>query len=205
MNDYSITKITDAASEPITLEKAKQHLNIADDVTAFDDYIGGLITAARLAVEKEIHRPIGEQVYELGLRMWPTVIRFPFPPLLDVKKISYRAVGEDAFTVLLDTGAQPPVPYAAVLWDTSGDPGELWLRPTAVWPATVLDQGFPIRIRYTAGIVAPSRALIQAILMLLGTWFENRESVAIGRANQGYEVPNSMKWLCEQDTFEEFS
>ncbi len=203
MNDYTVNLITDATAEPITLADAKKHCNVLAAMTDDDTLIGGLITAARNAVEKEIQRPIGSHTYQLLLRYWPMKIEFPFPPLIDVTKITYRLYGGTVNT-LLDKGATPPIASTVFTVDPLGDPGEMWVRPTELWPADILDQGFPIVITYTAGITVLPSGLLLAIKQLLATWYENREAVLLGRVNQGYEMPMSVQWLCDKFAFKEF-
>jgi uncharacterized phiE125 gp8 family phage protein len=64
------------------------------------------------------------------------------------------------------------------------EPGIITLARDKTWPTPTLRTVAPIRVRYVAGYGAtaasvPSRYK-QAILLLVGHWYENREAVNIG-------------------------
>ncbi|HWR36376.1 MAG TPA: head-tail connector protein [Clostridia bacterium] len=206
MDNYSLVKIADAEDEPITLFEAQTHLRLpvqSPSNAEEDEYVTALITAARVAIENEINRPIGTQTYELGLRYWPTMLRFPRPPLINVLSIKYELFGGEKKT-LYDTIASPAINSSVFKVDASGDPGELWLRGTESWPADELEPGYPIRIRFTCGIAVLEQPLKQAMLMVLSHLYENREPVGSGTQAQPFELPMSVKWLCKPYAFEEF-
>lgn len=206
MRYYSINQIEDVAEEPITLEEAKTHLRLVQspEITTFDSTITQLITSARMSVENEIHRPIGLQKFELGLRYFPDSVQFPYPPLIDVLKIAYKSVG--VWTVIHDTSATPPILSDVFQVDNSGDPGELWMTPGgAGWPSAVVDTGFPVRIQYSAGITTLPEPLRNAMLLQIGTLFENRESLVLGQDAQAYELTEVVERLTRNYVFEEFA
>lgn len=84
------------------------------------------------------------------------------------------------------------------------DGGYVWPNPTYTWPPSYLFPLLTLRFRviYQAGYtvdpldadVWPAPADIQqAVKLLVGTWFEHRESVVVGES--AYEVPQSVQML----------
>lgn len=66
---YSLSNLTQPASEPVTLALAKAHLRI--DHTAEDDLITSWIKAAREAAEKYTGRRFITQSLRMRLNDWP--------------------------------------------------------------------------------------------------------------------------------------
>ena len=195
MARFLLNLITDAVDEPVTLAQAKDHLRI--DGTTEDAYIQSLIYAARKAIEGEINRPIGEQTFELGISKWPDLKielpRLPFQSLISIK----YTVEAGTVTTLHDTESSPAVESEIFHTDEGDDytPGTLYLKSGESWPSDTLAPGYPIRIRFTAGITDLSEDLYHAHLLTLAHLFEHRETVTEGQPMT--EVPMSAKWLCQ--------
>ncbi|MFP3921743.1 MAG: hypothetical protein ACLFU3_08575 [Dichotomicrobium sp.] len=62
--------LTPPEDEPLDLEDAKEHLK--EDSSEFNDYITGLITAARMYVEAHTGRGLIDQTWRLTLDSWPS-------------------------------------------------------------------------------------------------------------------------------------
>jgi uncharacterized phiE125 gp8 family phage protein len=172
-NEYQVRTITGPATEPVSLAEAKTHLRV--DHNADDAQIATLITAAREHCEKIAWRAFITQTLELSLSGWPrdNLIRLPMPPLVSVTSIVYYDEYNAAATM-------PNTDYIVV---TDTEPGLITLARDKTWPTPTLRTVAPIRVRYVAGYGAavnvPSRYR-QAILLLVGHWYENREAVNIG-------------------------
>lgn len=168
------------ATEPVTLIEAKAHLRVVD--TAEDTLIGTLISAARQHVENETGRALITQTYTLRLDSWPTVVYLPRPPAISITSVAYTDAAGATHT--LSTGAYALVP--------SSDPGQLIFNSDLL-PADALANVAPIAIAYTAGYGAAAavpQALKQAMLLLLGHWYVNREAVvATGARTSMGETP----------------
>jgi uncharacterized phiE125 gp8 family phage protein len=163
--------ITPASTEPVTLAEAKLHLR--DDGTTEDALITALITAAREYCEGYTGRALATQTIEAYLDGFPCrhEIELPHPPLQSVTLVKYTdsAGAETTMTAGTDYIADADRPI-----------GRIVLPYGALWPSAVLGTVNPIKIRYTAGYTAEnpiSKSIKQAMLLLIGHWYANREAV----------------------------
>lgn len=160
------------ATEPISLSEAKLHCRV--DGSAEDTLIEALIQAATRAVEEMTGRALIAQTLELRIDCWPALLYLPRPPAASISSITYTdddgAVATlDAAAYTLRTGMQP----AYIRFDST-------LRPSAT-----LAEDAAIVVRYVAGYGAANDVpmpLRQAMLLLIGHWYNNRE--AVGASNQ---------------------
>lgn len=102
INSY-VKLITDLLleDEPVTLDEANAQSRLtvvsSPQVPGIEDgFVEGLIPAARHAIEGKIGRPIGEQVFEMGLGQWPFgcfgLDWFGAWPAVEMYGFSYRDV-----------------------------------------------------------------------------------------------------------------
>jgi hypothetical protein len=88
---------------------------------------------------------------------------------------------------------------ADYLWDIKSEPGRLCLGYGKSWPSTTLRPHNGICVTFIAGYGAAAavpKAVRQAMLLLIGHWYEHRESVNIG--NITTEIPmtvESLLWM----------
>jgi len=162
---------TAPAVEPILPAEAKLHLRI--DGTEEDAYISSLITVARSDVETITRRALITQTWELVMDEWPDKDWFeiPLPPLQSVTSITYKDADGDENTFSTDN-------YVV---DTDSEPGRVRLVDTADWPTDDLYPLSAIRVLFVAGygdagddVPDPIR---QAMYLLIGHYYENREAV----------------------------
>lgn len=161
--------ITQPAVEPLTTADAKAHLRV--DSSTEDTLIASYVAAARIYYEQAIWRALVTQTWAMRLEQWPDgeCMVLPKPPLQSVTSIVYT--DSDGNTHTMPTSDY--VVYAQ-------DPGRLWLAYGASWPTATLRPGPSIVITFVAGHgVAADVPEIdkQAIRLLLGHFYENRESV----------------------------
>lgn len=158
--------------EPVTLTEAKTHLRV--DIADDDTYITRLITMAREQCELEARRAFVTQTLEVRLERWPSYqLGLPMPPLQSITSITYT--DEDG-----TTGTVTSTDYVAY---TGVEPGRVVLKPSANWPSVNLMPGPSIVIQYVAGYglaAAVPQRYKQAILLLVGHMYENREAVIVG-------------------------
>ncbi len=162
--------------EPISLEEAKNHCRVETD--ADDELIRGLIRAAREYCEAFQGRSYSPQTWEYWLDEFPRdvgYIRIPRPPLKSVESIKYYDV--DDVDYIFD-----PDEYFV---DTKNEPGWLVLNYGSRWPSMELRPANGVCITFIAGydydeytqqVVVP-QVMKQAMLLLIGHWYENREAV----------------------------
>lgn len=205
-----IKLITPPTDEPFTIAEAKAHLR-APAGTDEDDLIGALIAAARTRVEEDIQRALITQTWELT-RDWfdapsviasstttqpaATAIALPYSPVNALKFISY--VDSNGATQYLHDELGSPTLTGNVVLDTHSIPARVAPIAGGSWPATATRIN-AVTIRYEAGYGANGDAvpapIRQAILMLLGHWYENREAINIG--NISSELPLAAQWMLE--------
>mgnify|MGYP000645739395 CR=1 FL=1 len=163
--------------EPVTTAEARAHCRI--DTTDDDTLLSGLIKAAREHVELITWSSISQQTIDLWLDGWPSggVIELPRSPIISVTYVKYYDADDREYT--LDSS----VYYA----NTIARPGQARLKYDQSWPTTTLREYNAVNVRYEAGYTAAAnvpQAIKQAILMLVGHWYENREAMLIGASSE---------------------
>lgn len=187
--------ITAPAVEPVTSTEAKLHCRI--DTSADDNLITMLIAAARRMVESDSGRALITQTWELVLDGFPasTQIKLPLPPLQSVTSIKYFTNATPSVeTTFASTN------YVVSIDDSYG--GLIVLKDSASWPAITnpLEKG-AVRIRFIAGYglaVSVPEIYKQAMLLLIGHWYENREAIQVTGAVPK-ELPQAYEALIWQE------
>jgi uncharacterized phiE125 gp8 family phage protein len=194
----TIVRTVEPTGEPILFDGstvgevgAKQHLRLDEGTEQV--LVESLITAARQYVEQHTRRTLMLSTWRLSLDRFPRGylndsvspaiegqdIILPYPNLLAVTSIKYD-----------DTdGVEQTMDSAEYRVLSDDNPGRLALAYGKSWPDSI-EHGNAVRIVYTAGYsanadLAVQRAAVpqsikQAILLLMGHWFEHRESVIVG-------------------------
>lgn len=168
-----------APSEAILdLADVKAHLRV--DTTADDALIGALITAASQRVDGPLGtlgRALVTQTWTWSLDRFPfhpdrarQSVRVPLPTLQTVNSIRY--IDTDGNTQTLD-----PSLY---LVDIASEPGRLAPAYRTCWP---LARCIPnaVTIEFSAGYAnaaAVPQLIKQAMLLLIGAWYENRDAIS---------------------------
>ncbi len=166
-----LTLVTAPANEPISIVEAKAHLRV--EIDNDDVLIDSYIVAARQHVEQVHGRALITQTWRLTLQAWPTrgYILLPTPPLQSVTSVVYT--DED--------GADTT--WNAANYIVSTDRCRLVLAKDVSWPTTPLYASDPIAIKYVVGFGAAAGTvpthLRQAIMLIVGHWYENREAVVV--------------------------
>ena len=176
----AIKVITPPALEPVTLGEARLHCRV--DVEDDDDVLLRLIMAAREYAEQRECRAYLTQTLELYLDCWPArnEIRLPRPPLQSVTSVKYYDEDDAEYTLSSTT----------YLVDSVSQPGRLVLKSGQSWPSATLRPANAIVIRFVAGWASlgelPLR-IKQAMLLLIGHWYENREATITGTISREIE------------------
>jgi uncharacterized phiE125 gp8 family phage protein len=176
----SLKLITAPTSEPITLAEAKSHCRV--DISADDTYIGTLIQAAREWCEAHDWRAYMPQTWELYLDAFPacSMIELPRPPLTSVTSIKYTD----------SDGVEHTQSSSEYLVDTVSTPGRIVLKTNYTWPSAVLREANGAYIRFVCGYASAAdvpQPIKQAMLLLIGHWYENRENSTVGAVNRSIE------------------
>lgn len=145
--------ITDATVEPVTLAQAKVQCRVDADLTAEDDTIAILITAARTQAEQELNRALVTQTWERVLDAFPTAeLELGKHKVLSITSVIYIDAAGDSQTMAAED-------YSL---DTDSDGGFLLPAVDTEWPDT-LDTANAVRVRFTAGFGADATAVPNGI------------------------------------------
>jgi uncharacterized phiE125 gp8 family phage protein len=163
---------TAPASEPVTTSEAKAHLRV--DVSDDDTLIASLVAAAREKFEEVNGRSLFTTTWKLVLDGWPKkpYVVLPRPPLASVTSIAYT--DDDGNTTVWGS--------SNYIVETLRTPGRVHLAEDVDWPSATLREASPITITYVSGwadVADIPQRYKQAILLLVGHWYENRESVVV--------------------------
>lgn len=182
--------VTAATDEVVTLDEAIAHCKAPEDGS--DDAALEIYRAAAIAyVEKTLSRALTNQTWDYYLDAFPDgeEIEIPLPPLIEVLGVFYQDSGGNEQTLSADD----------YIVDTAQEPGRIKLI-NAGWPSA-RDAANAIRIRFRAGYVevgsspeAPAvpEPIKNAILLLIGTLYANRETIVVGQT--AMELP----WASQQ-------
>lgn len=191
--------VTGPAEEPISLAEAKSHLRVsfADD----DPLIQNLIYTAREEAEARTERALCTQTWKLVADSWPALPAFslswqgafdqfqlPLPPLQSVTSIVYK-----------DTAGVPTTLGSSnYIVDTASEPGRVALAYSQAWPGSALQPISGVTVTFVAGygtaFVVP-QSIKQAMLLLIGHWYENREEVVVDNRVASIELPKGAEAL----------
>jgi uncharacterized phiE125 gp8 family phage protein len=174
-------------AEPITLEFVKRRLAVTSDHR--DEEIAHLISAARFHVEDYTgltltRRQVVETLDAFGpmivLRTWP-VISIDSVRYLDTDEVEQEVVAPRG-----RLGHHPArlFPPADSTWPLTAWPGEIIITMTAG-----LDHKLPPG---EEGAIPPP--LVTAMLLLIGHWLENKETVLVGTI--ATDLPHGWMALC---------
>jgi len=160
----------------VTVTEAKINLRIAtssDDAEAYayeDEVITRIVKAAREYCEHYTDRAFISQVWETYLDDWPAdgIIKLPKSPLITVDSIAYT---DSDGTVTA---------FTSYYVDSISEIGRIVLNDSASWPSAVLREVNPIKITYTVGYSTVPAAVKTAMHLIIGTMYNNRESVVTG-------------------------
>lgn len=158
-------------TEPVTLAEVKLHLRI--DHTEEDALLTGLVTAARQLLENDVRRALITQTWELVLDAFPGegYLCLPRPPLQSVTSVTYTT----------QAGVATTFAASNYVVDTYTEPGRIVLKTGSSWPGETLKEAAGVVVRYVAGFGAASavpQLFKQAIWLMVGHWYENREAVS---------------------------
>lgn len=170
-------------SLPVSVSDMKNHLRVdlIDDDTLIETYI----YAATAMVENETHRSIVSREHRWTLADFPQTtyqkIRLPRGKTQSVTSIAYTSGGAVTTLTGPTSGSPAGTDYQESL---SGEEGG-WLMPNQgeSWPSVDLDVLEPVVITFTAGWTTIPQDINHAIKLIVGHWYENRETVIVGTSS----------------------
>ena len=158
-------------------------------VSVEDDLIEAIITTAREDCESFQNRVYITQTWELWFDNFPgkNYIAIPLPPLQSITSITYYDTDDTEST--FSSGDY--------FVDTKSEPGRVVLNDGKAWPSTSLRPANGVCITFEAGYGVASdvpKAVKQAMLLLIGHYYENREAV-LSTGMNAVKVPMAVESL----------
>lgn len=181
MLSYPATNCVETAqptTEPVLLAEAKLHLRC--DSADEDNLITALIVAARQYCENISGRTLAQRTFLQQMERFPDNgldITLRRSPVVSVQSVYYYA--KDGTNTLMVSGTDFRL-------DSQIIPARVRTPLLQMWKET-LTANDAVRISYTAGLANAPTAAKQTILLLVGHWFENRESVVVGSTNRAVD------------------
>lgn len=186
--------VTAPAVEPITSAEAKLHLR--ETATGQDTRVAVAIEGARNAVEAWTGRALITRTIDLKLPAFPREILLPYAPLASatqVTHVKYVDTDGDEQTLTLDTHYRVLAPSGPQC-----SHGRIILQYNEIWPDT-RSQPDAVRVRYVAGYATSATgsipgALKEAMYLLIGDSFENREAQVVGATIADNRAVQNLIW-----------
>lgn len=157
--------LTGPAIEPVSLQEARNWLRV--DTNSDDMLIQALITSARLVIEAQAGVMLITQVWRCLFDAWPEsdVVDLQLKPLQSVGIINVRDKDGAPATVPPDTFMVDPSPMNARIAFRIAPPA-----PGQALAGIEID----VTVGFGASESAVPATIRQAMLLLIGRWFENR-------------------------------
>jgi hypothetical protein len=186
-------QVTPPTEEPVSLATAKAHLRV--EISDDDALISALITSARRVAEAWTKRAIVTQTWDLTMDNFPfgggyfnravreqglgpfwlptnaAIIDIPKPPVQSIVSVTYTDYGGITRTI-------DPSTYLFAV----GAPSRLQPVYGQIWPLS-RPQVDGVAVRFVCGYgpaTSAPLAVCQGMLLLVGNWYENRESSVVG-------------------------
>jgi uncharacterized phiE125 gp8 family phage protein len=170
---FGITVVTAPTAEPLSVDDVKRHLRL--DIGEEDGLVRSLITVAREYAELWTGQALMTQTLRLTRDCFPgaaegCVIRLPRSPVQSLTDIQYTDADGDTATVAT----------SLYVTDFASQPGRIALAYGETWPTDVAEQIGVVKVNYVAGYASAAlvpQRIKQAMLLLIGHWYTNREAV----------------------------
>ena len=177
---YTLRTVTAPTAEPLSLADARDHCHV--DSFDHDGMLSAYILAARSHVENICGMALCTQTLGMTMDEFPAFgeIVLPRYPVQSVTSVQY-----------LDT-AGVLTTWATSEWqsDLNGPSPRIAPKSGKSWP-TIGDAFASVQIQFIAGFGAPHDVpplILQAIRLLVGHWFENREATSSGSLPREIEL-----------------
>lgn len=164
--NWSWETIVEPASEPITLDEAKDHLRV--DHVDEDSLITALIIAARRYVEQICNRALMTQTIRAKFDSFPHYdqsIMLPQSPVQSIDSVKY----------IDNEGVLQTVSASDYVLDGTSQPARLDTAYNATWPPARYENN-AVQIEYVAGSATVTEDIKHAIKLVVGSFYMNREA-----------------------------
>jgi len=184
MKTYQV--ITAASTFPVSLTEAKSHLKV--DTSADDTYITSIIKAATQLSEEYTNRFFINTLIDQTCSSFAELQTLFKSKVNDVQYVKYYDSNETLQT-LANTEYDKMLSY---------EPSQIQLADGKSFPS-ITKRNDAVICRYTVGYGSSASdvpdIIKQAILLTIGNFYQNRNSVVIGRI--ATELPQNVKWLLD--------
>lgn len=186
----SISIVTAATHEPLTLDEVKDHLRIERDNVDEDAYLWALIQAAREACEDFTGRFLVQRTVDY------TVDGFPSKAELELRGGRLQSITSVTYIDSDDASAT----FASSNWfaDTSREHGFLVLNDSVNWPTATLRPRAAVTVRFVAGFgtAADVPTIFKAGMLLdIGAAFANRQDEVLTVGGTRVELTRTSQML----------
>lgn len=168
--------VTPPTAEPVSLAEARAHCRVDSDED--DGLLSGYLMAARQHCEAVTRRVLATQTLDYTHNFgWPAdqngwpVIWLPVAPVQSVTSISYLDL----------SGTQQTLAMSDYVSDLNEDAPQIREAYGTTWPDVQCTLGAVV-VRFVAGYTTLPEPIRQAILLLTGHWYGQRE--AAGKDSQ---------------------
>ncbi len=162
----------------LTLDEVKTHLRVEQSLD--DNYIELLISTAITIAEDYCNRAIVATTKTLMLDVFPDVIELPIAPVISIDNIDYQNT-DDATQSFTDFYLNLRKLKATIEPTTNNE-----------WPETY-DNKEVVTISYQVGYSAIPPVIKHAILLIIGSLYEQRENHIVGVKTN--KIPLSAEYL----------
>lgn len=183
------TRTVGPTSEPLSLDEAVRHLQLA--VGNDNSYITSLIQVARDVAENATGRALMTSTWIAACRAWPcnSLLALTVSPVSAIESIKYYADGETSLTTFdsANYSLATTVSPAVVIFGEDFDAPDLADRPDAV------------QVTFTAGAsttAAIPPSMKHAVRLLLRHYYDHPEAV---NDTKGAELPYGIKHLLDSN------
>ena len=187
-------------SEPLELDEVKLHLRVDHDDE--DSLIESMIAAAREYCENFCRRSFITQTLTFTLDEFPSVgvkascydgykrkytdyIELPNGPVQSIESLEYWDTTEDEYIEIEAADYQ--------LSNSSAVVDRLAPAPNTSWPTPQSGRLDAVKVQYIAGYGDDGedvpRAIRNAMLLLIATWYANREAFLLATSGQAFPTP----------------
>ena len=185
---YRSLKVNTLATNPLsTTAEAKDFLKV--DTTADDTLIDNLIKAATQSCEEYTNQYFMDTLVTQYSDNWMEFYRLYKSPVSSLTHIKYY----DSTDTLQTLAA------SNYILDNASKPARIGLAVDGELP-TLADRINAVEVKYTVGYGTASTdvpdGIKQAVLLTIGNWYQNRQTVITGRT--ATELPLSSQYLLDQ-------
>lgn len=185
MTHHGLRRTSDATSEPLALEVAKEYLRV--DHSDEDALISALIVSAREECEKYTQLALIAQEWTITAGAVPVCgLELPRPPLISINSVEYRDA-DDTWQ-----------PWSEHHVDLFQEPARLYFKS---WPSVGSTLPDRLKVVYTAGYGSSAEAvpspIVTAMKLIIRSLYDREDEGgplrdAAERILDGWRIPNAL-------------